>query len=237
MIREIDVRWGVCAWLAGLCLLGCVPAAFALGLGGMDVDSALGEPLDARIMLLSVMPSERRSLRARLADAQVYADYGVKRAAIIDSINVTVRDRSAPNGGTVLRLTTSQPVSAPLLELLVVARTGSGRAVRKYAALISPTGTQAPASASPEVVYHPRDGSATTVRVGAKQTLWSISKRNKYADVSIQQMLIAIYRANPSAFEGGINSMKVGSTLVMPAHDKVSKLDPDWADNWVDGRS
>src|SRR5699024_3751395 len=82
--------------------LGCVPAAFALGLGGMSVDSALGEPLDARITLLSVTPSERRSLQARLGNAQTYADYGVKRPAIIDSINVVVRGSSPPTDGTVV---------------------------------------------------------------------------------------------------------------------------------------
>lgn len=238
MYGEKNGKRAMYSWLAGLCFLGCsMPAAFALGLGGMAVDSALGEPLDARITLFSVTPSERQSLRVRLGNAQAYADYDVKRPAIIDSVNVAVQDGASQNGTAVLHLTTTQPISQPLLELLVMAQTDSGRAVRKYAALISPAGTQVPAAAAPDIVYHPRNGSVATVTVGVKQTLWSIAKHNKYDDVSVQQMLVAIYRANPSAFDGGINNMKVGSRLVMPAHDKVSKIDPDWADRWMQTHS
>lgn len=243
MNMKIDVRRSVGCWLAGLCLLAGAPAAFAFGMGGLQVDSALGEPLDAQITLLSVSAAERNSLQARLGNQQAYADYGVKRPAIIDSINLAVQEDAAGNGRTVLHLTTQQPVSVPLLELLVIAQTDEGRAVRKYAALLSPEGMQAPAPASPDVVYHQRSSagtggtSATSVTVGAKQTLWSIAAGNKYADVSVQQMLVAIYRANPSAFDGSINHMKVGATLVMPAHDKVTEIDADWADGWMKSHS
>ena len=235
MFGEIDGGRRVRSSLMGLWLLLCAPAALALGLGGMDVDSALGEPLEARITLLSVTPSERDSLRARLGTRQTYANHGVKRPAIIDDIDVAVQDSTAATGATIVHLTTSQPVARPLLELLVVAQTNDGRSVRKYSALLSPKGMEMSAPASPVAIDQPRGGDS--VLVGPEQTLWSIAKRNKYADVSIQQMLIAIYRGNPSAFAGSINDMKVGSTLVMPAHDKVTAIDAGFADNWVDEHS
>src|SRR5699024_12367980 len=112
-----------------------------------------------------------------------------------------------------------------------------GRSARKYVALRSPAGMDVPKPATPDIVYQSRNGSRARVVVGARQTLWSIAKRNKYADVSIQQMLVAIYRANPSAFDGDINSMKEGSTLVMPAHEKVSAIGARWASNWVNEHS
>lgn len=233
-------RQAVTVWALGLCLLGWLPATFAFGLGSLQVNSTLGEPLDARITLFSVSQSEQQSLRARLGDAQLYTEHDVKRPAVIDTIDVAVQKGAAVGGGVQLHLTSKQPISAPLLELLVVADAADGRVVRKYTALLYPTmasgSTPAPkaAASGPKITYQPR---GKTVTVAPKQTLWSISKNNKYPGVSIEQMLVAIYRANPSAFDGSINSMKKGSTLVMPSLDEVEKIDAAWAENWVESRT
>lgn len=235
MDRRIVLKPVVYAGLSSL-LLWWAPAALALALGALQVHSALGEPLAARIALFSVSAAERQSLQVRLGGERAYRRHGVRRAAVINAIDVQVVQGAAAGGGVTLQLTSAQPIAAPLLEMLVVAETGDGRAVRKYTALLNPP-SAAPARAKPTAPQATKRPRSVTVTVAPQQTLWRIAKRHKYAGVSIEQMLVAIYRANPGAFDGDISNMRVGSTLVMPSPDTVRDIDPAWAENWVESRT
>ncbi|SFX44359.1 FimV/HubP family polar landmark protein [Marinospirillum alkaliphilum] len=56
------------------------------------------------------------------------------------------------------------------------------------------------------------------VRVGPRDTLWSIARTNRPDNnITIKQAMLAIRDANPQAFPGGnINEMEAGATLVIP---------------------
>ena len=63
-------------------------------------------------------------------------------------------------------------------------------------------------------------GSGESVRVQRGDTLGRIAALNKPADVSLDQMLVAVVQANPNAFIGGnVNRMKSGVSLTMPSAD------------------
>ncbi len=53
------------------------------------------------------------------------------------------------------------------------------------------------------------------------QTLWGIANRVRPDDVSVNQMMVALYRSNPDAFMGNINRMKAGYILRVPGADDV----------------
>ena len=77
----------------------------------------------------------------------------------------------------------------------------------------------------PEPAPAPTDpGSIGPVAEG--ETLWGIADRSKPdASVSMNQMMLAIQRANPEAFiDGNINQLKRGAVLRIPARDEVSVL-------------
>jgi pilus assembly protein FimV len=61
--------------------------------------------------------------------------------------------------------------------------------------------------------------------VGTKATLrgvaWRVGARS---DDALKQTMIAIFRANPSAFEGNINVMHLGAMLTIPAQDEVAAI-------------
>ena len=66
-------------------------------------------------------------------------------------------------------------------------------------------------------------GSEYTVRSG--DSLTSIAARTKASDVSLEQMLAALYSANESAFPGGdINRLKTGQILKVPESSAVREL-------------
>ncbi|MFL9925657.1 LysM peptidoglycan-binding domain-containing protein [Herbaspirillum lusitanum] len=67
-------------------------------------------------------------------------------------------------------------------------------------------------------------GKSYTVKPG--DTLAGIAARNKNASVSLDQMLIALYRANPDAFMGdNINRLRAGKILAVPDQAAASAID------------
>ncbi len=61
--------------------------------------------------------------------------------------------------------------------------------------------------------------------VRANETLWAIAERLRSGtDISINQMMVALYRANPEAFAGNINWLKRGAILRVPGAGDVAGL-------------
>jgi pilus assembly protein FimV len=92
--------------------------------------------------------------------------------------------------------------------------------------------TARPAAAEPvarELVAHEpvarEQGSPKTMKVGARATLrgvaWRVGSRS---DADLNRMMIAIFRANPSAFEGNINRLRRGAVLKIPSAAEVSVI-------------
>ena len=67
--------------------------------------------------------------------------------------------------------------------------------------------------------------------VAAKETLWNIASRNRPSyEVSTQQMMLAIRRANPNAFKtSNINSLRAGAVLHIPSLAEVNKANKSTA--------
>jgi FimV-like protein len=67
--------------------------------------------------------------------------------------------------------------------------------------------------------------SMTDIKVGPKATLrgiaWRIGARS---DTDLNQMMIAVFRANPSAFDGNINRLRLGATLTIPSAEEVATI-------------
>ena len=56
------------------------------------------------------------------------------------------------------------------------------------------------------------------------ETLWAISNRMRPENVSINQMMVAVYRANPRAFGGNMNLLLAGATLRLPTNADLEQL-------------
>ena len=65
--------------------------ALALGLGKLTVESALGQPLSARIDLNSVSKEELDSLRARVADPSLYQQNNLTYQPTLSRAQVSVQ--------------------------------------------------------------------------------------------------------------------------------------------------
>ncbi|VWX56367.1 Pilus assembly protein FimV [Burkholderiales bacterium 8X] len=117
-----------------------------------------------------------------------------------------------------------------------------GQAARPRAIPQPAPDTPAPATASapaPAVAGGAARGSGDQqVAVRPGDTASKIAGAYKPADVSLEQMLVAMLRANPSAFVGGnVNRLKAGAVLDLPAAGQAASVPPAEARQTVTAQS
>jgi len=234
------ITWGLLASLTALPM-----SALALGLGRLSLDSGLGQPLSARVELTAAQKDELDSLVAKVADLSIYRDNNVQYPAALSRARVTVEQ--SPNSPPYLKVTTTQAVNEPYLDLIVEVNWATGRVIRNYTFLLDPPGTAvaqavepiapvraeaAPARAarSPRALptaAGPKAGGGDTYTVHRGDTLSKIAKEYKPENVSLEQMLVALFRSNESAFDGrNMNRLRSGQILTIPPVDQAAAATP-----------
>ena len=122
----------------------------SLGLGEIEVNSALNQPLNAQINLIAVREDEFEELRVELAPANVFDRVGVPRPFFLTQLQF--QPIKLPGGGTAVRVTSKDPVREPFLTFLVEVTWPKGRLLREYTVLLDPpefAQQQAPQIATP----------------------------------------------------------------------------------------
>jgi pilus assembly protein FimV len=270
--------------LAASCLWAT--QAWALGLGRLNVQSALGETLKAEIDVTSITPDEIASLKLRIAPPEAYRAAGVDYNAALPSALVTLEKRA--DGRQVLRVTSDRAVLEPFVDVILEANWSTGRLVREYTMLFDPPGArpataaaapvtqpavspapmappapaplaQAPVQVTPApapIAQAPRPApapapavavaappraapaepakpapaaavtaSADSYRVRPGDSLSKVATRTLRPGVSLDQMLVSLFRGNPDAFVGeNMNRLKSGVVLTVPSADAVAKV-------------
>jgi pilus assembly protein FimV len=83
--------------------------------------------------------------------------------------------------------------------------------------------TPAPAPAKPSPGFESAPGTYGPVQ--RSETLWGIAEGVRPDDaVSMNQMMMALYEANPEAFEGNINRLRAGTILRVPERSEIIRL-------------
>ncbi|HYG54895.1 MAG TPA: FimV/HubP family polar landmark protein [Burkholderiales bacterium] len=232
-------------------------AAQGAGLGRLTVQSALGQPLMAEIELV-LAPGEDDGLSARLASPEAFQQAGIEPNMALNSMRLSIERR---NGRPFVRLTSSQPVNEPFVEMLIELQWNTGRLVREYTFLLDPPEYKAPAvAAAPAPKPAPVDkpvavepkpapgpvakplaptpspaaAPAGSYEVKQGDTLAGIARQHLPAGVSLNQMLIAIYRANQDAFiRENINLVRAGRVLNIPGSQDAGGITTEEANRVV----
>ena len=127
-----------------------------------------------------------------------------------------------------------EPAPAPASRAATAAAPSTGRAAtaRALAAASAPSAPRAPVPALPGET----GGKRVTVQSG--DTAGKLAAASKPASVSLDQMLVAMLRANPDAFvDGNINRLKSGVVLDIPTGDQASSVAPQEAHQTVVAQS
>jgi pilus assembly protein FimV len=89
-----------------------------------------------------------------------------------------------------------------------------------------PAVAPAPPPPPPPTTSEPVGTSGSYGPVGAAETLWSIATRLRPPAATMDQILLALYRGNPQAFDRGINGLLKGAVLAVPSSDEVLAVSP-----------
>ena len=155
IVRKLSLAAAVSLSLAGMSSV-----SHALGLGEIEMYSALNQTLDAEIAILSATDSELEEMQVRLASSDAFARAGLEQSPILDTVEFTVDRR--PDGQAVVKVTSDSPIFEPFLNfLLEVDAPGSVKLVREYTVLLSP-----PTFADNGAVGEPIDLSGKTLFEG-----------------------------------------------------------------------
>lgn len=195
--------------------------AHALGLGELTLKSTLNQPLVAEIELLDVKDLTAAEVVPSLASPEDFAKAGVDRQAFLNDLTFTTVLNAS--GKSVLRVTSSKPLSEPMVKFLVQVMWPNGRLLRDYSVLLDPskfspqTADAAAQPAPAQTITAPTTGAThSTHTTTPRDTLWEIAAKARTGG-SVQQTMLAIQALNPDAFIGGnINRLKTGQVLRLP---------------------
>jgi len=256
----------------GLAVTG---GAHAAGLGRLNVQSALGQPLRAEVEVPSVGQDAAATLQVRLAPQSVFLEANVEFNPALIQLRFDLQSR--PDGTYVVHITSAQPVNEPFLDLLLELTWSTGRVLREYTVLLDPPSLKTapevvapvaaqtqpvarpaapapaqPAPAAPMATPAPAGAAAraraktapaeapasTTYQVKPGDTLGRIALDNKSSSVSLDQMLVALLRANPNSFiNNNVNLMLAGRTLSIPSDSEARAIDTSEAHREVIAQS
>ncbi len=244
-----------CGLLAGVLALP-IPA-LALGLGKLTVLSGLGQPLSAQIELTSAQRDELDSLRARIADSSVYRDNNVPYASSLARARITLEQgaNGTPYLRVVTPQAVNEPYLDMIVELNwasgrvvrdytflldppgsetqaveptapIVAQTTPARAPRGSG--MAPRGAAgAPAAGAPTAAAGAAAAIGGDYTVQRGDTLSKIAKDYKPENVSLEQMLVAIFRTNENAFDGkNMNRLRAGQIISIPQAEQAAAITP-----------
>jgi len=235
------------AVMTALGLLGPIQA-HAFGLGKIELSSSLNEPFKAQIAVTALRDSDEGQLQVQLASNEEFEKAGIKRTFLLTQFSFEIIEK---NGKTNIKISSSQPVKEPFIDLLLVATTGNGRLIREYTVLLDPPKNvfvepkvipqkKAPVTkkktAPQKSTYQYPDpqmpvattnySTATTYDVGRNDTLSAVARKTKpSSDISLNQMMMALLNANPKSFhKNNINGLKAGYTLDIPSTSDIQSL-------------
>lgn len=110
--------------------------AEAAGLGRLNVQSALGQPLRAEVEITSLSKEEENGLNAKVASQEAFKQAGMEFNPALLGIRLAVEKRA--DGKQVVKLTSNRPVNEPFLDVLLELNWASGRLIREYTVLLDP---------------------------------------------------------------------------------------------------
>lgn len=235
----------------------------ALGLGNLQVDSALDEVLIGEIPMIISSEENVEDIQVSLASSSDYDRVGLDKSYVPSNIEVKITDKENKK---FIEISSRGPVSEPIVSLLLVVDWANGHLLREYTILLDPplfNNTQKEQNYSQPVktqTYTPTEISetkndvtisqtipeekvqvettsnssvttsqspqqATQVVVESGDTLWNIANRFNGGFSSPQQMMVAIFNNNPTAFRNDdMNLLKKGAVLEIPNSDNVSMI-------------
>jgi pilus assembly protein FimV len=131
--------------------------SLALGLGEIEVNSFLNQPLNAEIEVISARPGEIDDLLVSLASSEAFTRAGLARPRHLSNLRFSVKKNEAGDEAVII-VSTKSAIKEPFLNFLIEADWSKGRVLREFTVLLDPpfyANQPAPAETVAEPVEQP----------------------------------------------------------------------------------
>jgi pilus assembly protein FimV len=225
--------------LTFLAALAMPLGALALGVGPIEVRSALNQNFEADIPLIVNNPVELTGLAVRIPRQQDFDQMGVERLELLSKLKFAIPKPGEP---PVIKVTSQEPIREPNFDLLLEVVWPRGRLFREFpihldpelyvnrrppppppAPVLPPPPVMAAVPAAVAVPVLPpappvsfEGASFCPVKPG--ETLRAVANRVRPSTaISLPQMMAILVAGNPEAFtNGNPNTLRSGATLKVP---------------------
>lgn len=232
-------------WLSLLAGLLAPLCALALGVGPIEVRSALNQNFEADIPLIVSNPAELTSLAVQIPRQQEFDRTGVERLELLSKLKFTVQSPPGGRGPNTVKVTSTEPIREPNFNFLLELTWPRGRLIREFTVQLDPelyTNRRQPAprvvapppAIAPPVAAAPPpppaapslppappvsfEGALPYGPVKSGETLAAIADRLRPgSSFSRPQMMAILLAGNPQAFtNGNPSTLRAGTTLKVP---------------------
>ena len=212
-----------------------------------------GEPLEVRLEVTNLAPVSATQLFPLLASETAFTERGIDRPEYLSGLTYAV-DTTGGRVALVIRTATAwtQPDLTTLVEVFtpagpvlipvsvqvaqkptaasVVATEEPKRESSVEAPVVSPAVEGTKPSVETEENARNQNGADVvkprqqTLLVQNGSTLWRLAKRVQPPNLTIEQVMMALYDENPGAFEyNNVNALEKGKTLVIPSQARMEQ--------------
>ena len=212
-----------------------------------------GEPLEVRLEVTKLAPVSATQLFPLLASETAFTERGIDRPEYLSGLTYAV-DATRGRVALVIRTATAwtQPDLTTLVEVFtpagpvlipvsvqvaqkptassVVATEEPKRESPAEALVVSPAVEGTKPSVETEENARNQNGADVvkprqqTLLVQNGSTLWRLAKRVQPPNLTIEQVMMALYDENPGAFEyNNVNALEKGKTLVIPSQARMEQ--------------
>jgi pilus assembly protein FimV len=122
--------------IVSLLVAAHAPLSWGLGLGEIELKSALNQKFNATIELFDASGLEPDEIMVSLGSPEDFERVGVERFFFLTNLSFEVG--YAADGGAQIQVTSSQPITEPYLNFLVEVLWPNGRLLKEYTVLLDP---------------------------------------------------------------------------------------------------
>ncbi|WP_341669538.1 type IV pilus assembly protein FimV [Alcaligenes sp. SDU_A2] len=217
--------------------------AQALEIGHSRLLSRVDQPFRLDVGVRSISPAESMSLQVVPAPLAAWQAAGLQPPVDLASLRVRL-ERDAQGQVRRIRLSSDQPFSGRVADVLLQIRSDSGQSVHQVSVLApAPVRVQAPVQqirrSAPVSVVIPAapqtkaDAHSSvqrvpqgSIQVQSGDTMHALARRYAVDGVTAYQWMLAMQRSNPEAFIGhNLHRLKAGQSLQVPGRDFMLSLD------------
>lgn len=227
--------------------------AAALGVGDIELHSALNQPLNAKIALITSHSESSSDIKVSLASPKAFNRAGIERYFYLS--NIRFKPVIAADGSLSIKVTSHEIIREPFLNFLVEVNWPQGRALKEFTVLLDPPVTlrEAEPVVQSSPVTHRTETKSASIRSATQRavpssarsgqsavglgvskfgptkrndTLWGIATQvNNDPSISQEQMMMSLYKKNPQSFyQENVNALKRGQRLKIPTREEILQL-------------